>query len=445
MAQFYLYRHKNGKLYAEILDKETGVRVATRSTGETKREAAIIKVAGWLAAGIPPGKSEKAKTRGVKAVKTQNEIIELIRNAADLDAEGAMKIAQVLREKGLLSMPATKPEPGRERLTAFLLRFWNYEESPYIKEKLAHGHSMGKNHCIQMANRIKSFYIPHFKYRTLESITRQDLKDFSMSLTEKREKPNGYCGNFSEKLSAAYINRIMQAGLTALKWAFKEGLIPQDVTLGIVGFSETPEKRGVLTPKEAQTIFKIKWEDKRAYAGNLLSLTTGLRAGEILAIRKSDIGERILNIKYSWSTYEGLKRPKNGKPRKVPLLPEVREKLLELLEENPHKVDDPFVFYGTLPDKPMDNKVLIKGLKDACKADGIDAHVRGIVFHSWRHYYAARMADRMTADQVSRVTGHKSRAIFEEYADHITEENLEEVGRVGAEVFGNILQFREGA
>jgi hypothetical protein len=51
----------------------------------------------------------------------------------------------------------------------------------------------------------------------------------------------------------------------------------------------------------------------------------------------------------------------------------------------------------------------------------------------------------MTADQVSRITGHKSRAIFDEYADHITEENLEEVGRVSAEVFGNVLQFRKGA
>ena len=49
------------------------------------------------------------------------------------------------------------------------------------------------------------------------------------------------------------------------------------------------------------------------------------------------------------------------------------------------------------------------------------------------------------ADQVSRVTGHKSRAVFEAYADHVTSENLEEVGRVGAEVFGNLLQFPRGA
>jgi integrase len=88
---------------------------------------------------------------------------------------------------------------------------------------------------------------------------------------------------------------------------------------------------------------------------------------------------------------------------------------------------------------------LLDGLYDALDGIGIDAAARGIVFHSWRHYYAARMADRMEADKLQRITGHRSKAVFEEYADHITEENLEEVGRVGAEVFGNLLQFRKGA
>ena len=40
-----------------------------------------------------------------------------------------------------------------------------------------------------------------------------------------------------------------------------------------------------------------------------------------------------------------------------------------------------------------------------------------------------------------RITGHHSKAVFAHYADHVIDENLEEVGRIGAEVFGNILQF----
>ena len=142
---------------------------------------------------------------------------------------------------------------------------------------------------------------------------------------------------------------------------------------------------------------------------------------------------------------DGLKSPKNGEARKVPLLPEVRGELMKLLDENPHGGDDPFVFYGLLADKPMDVKILIHGLQAACKAAGIDTAARGIVYHSHRHYYAARLADKMTADQITRITGHKSKAVFNVYQDHIIDENLEVMAEAGQEVFGNILQFRKGA
>jgi hypothetical protein len=55
------------------------------------------------------------------------------------------------------------------------------------------------------------------------------------------------------------------------------------------------------------------------------------------------------------------------------------------------------------------------------------------------------MTDKMTADQISRITGHKSRAVYDEYADHIINENIEEAGNVAAKVFSNIVQFRKGA
>ncbi|MDR1420605.1 MAG: site-specific integrase [Treponema sp.] len=216
---------------------------------------------------------------------------------------------------------------------------------------------------------------------------------------------------------------------------------------GLLRFSGESKKRGVLTPQEAALVFGATWNDNRAYTANLLAITTGLRSGEVLALRKSDIGisENILYIRHSWAYTDGLKSPKNGEERKIPLLPEVREHLMELLKENPHEGDDPFIFYGASQDKPMCNRLMLEGLKEACRAAGIEPAGRGIVFHSHRHYYAARMADRMTAEQVSRITGHKSKAVFEEYADHIITENLEAAGAIGAEVFGNIIGFRKGA
>jgi integrase len=336
-----------------------------------------------------------------------------------------------LKDRGLIDIAAVKPGKGSVPFAEFLEEFWDYEASPYIREKLAHGQGIGKRHCHESMSRFNRYWQPAFQGRALNGITRQDLKGFSMSLAE------GW-------LAPASVNKIMAVGTTCLAWAFREGIIPVDPTVGLVNFSGAAKKRGVLTPMEAQALFALQWKDKRAYAASLLACTTGMRSGEVLAVKPEDIGERVLNIHHSWSDYDKLKAPKNGETRRVPLLPEVRGKLLELASENPHGTDG-FIFYGNLADKPIDRSVLLDGLHGALAAIGIDGKARGIVFHSWRHYYAARMADRMTADQVSRVTGHKSRAVYDEYADHVTDENLEEVGRVGAEVFGNILRFRKGA
>jgi integrase len=72
-------------------------------------------------------------------------------------------------------------------------------------------------------------------------------------------------------------------------------------------------------------------------------------------------------------------------------------------------------------------------------AMGIDWRTRNIVFHGWRHFYAARMADIEAADKVSRITGHKSRAVFDAYADHVTEAAITDIGKAAAAVFAGVL------
>ncbi|GHV33159.1 hypothetical protein AGMMS4952_24750 [Spirochaetia bacterium] len=351
-----------------------------------------------------------------------------------LNGEDALQIVSLLKSQELIDIPVVKAGKGNVLFTDFLERFWDYDKSPYVRDKLAHGHTIGKTHCYDMSNRVRSAWVPALKGRTLSSITKADLKEFSLALSDKGLAPGS-------------INRTMLVGTTALSWAYQEGMIPANAADGLIRFSGKTKKRGVLTPKEAAAVFSTPWKDNRAYAGNLLAITTGLRSGEVLALRVSDISaaENVLFLKHSWSFADGLKTPKNGEERKVPLLPEVRETLMKLIRENPHKVSDPFVFYGSLENKPVDEKILLNGLKDACREAGIDPIAKGIVFHSHRHYYAARMADRMTAEQVSRISGHKSMAVFEEYADHVIAENLEAAGAIGAEVFGNILPFEQGA
>jgi integrase len=279
---------------------------------------------------------------------------------------------------------------------------------------------------------VKLHWVSFFNDRKLNTITLQDLKDFSQQVYDKG-------------LAAGTINHILNVGTKALREAYRKKIIPYDPTEGLISFSGKTKKRGVLTQEEAAELFALEWEDKRAYAGNLLACTTGLRSGEVLAVRKSDIEDNALRVRHSWSRMDRLKGTKTGDERKVPLFPKVREKLLELLAENPHQNDDPFIFHDVLADEPMKPITLVTGLKESCEAIGIHCEKRNIVFHSHRHYYAARMVDKMSAEQVSRITGHKSKAVFEEYAGHVSDANLEAMRTAGSEVFEKIIGFRKGA
>jgi integrase len=279
-----------------------------------------------------------------------------------------MKIVDELKARKLIDCTIAKAGKGAKVFVEFLEEFWDYTSSPYVKDRLAtKDDSIHKRHCYEMLRRVESFYVPYFKDKPLYSINKQDLKDFKIFLAGPREKPEGYKGHFAEKLSASYRTKILVAAKTALKWAFNEGLINTDPSAGIKKITGEAKKRGLLTEAEVVKIFhSVKWNDNRAYVGNFLACTTGMRAGEVLALRKSDIDNMKgswLFIVNSWSTMDKLKCPKTNKERKVFLYPEVKAKLLELLTENPHTDpdNDPFIFYSLYPRSTSGRKNFTKG------------------------------------------------------------------------------------
>ncbi len=199
--------------------------------------------------------------------------------------------------------------------------------------------------------------------------------------------------------------------------------------------------------------------------GNLLAACTGLRAGEILALRVQDIGEDRLFIRHSFSEaakIDGyLKDTKTHEERSVPLPSSLREELFNLVKQSPHG-DGPesFIFFSvSMADRPMDNHFLRDPLHEMLiilsvgeKASPEDRKKaregwkqRNIVFHSWRHFYAARMAGALDARKVMTATGHKTEALFEWYAAHATEETFREVSETTNQVFENILEFKREA
>lgn len=300
-------------------------------------------------------------------------------------------------------------------------------------------------HASDSLKRVIRYWVPYFEGKRLGEVRRADIRAFSLSLADF-------------EISPATINYTMLAGTTALRWAFQNELIPSDPIVGVKQFSGKTKKRGVLTVDEVKSLFDLPWDDERSKIGNMLAMTSGLRAGEIIGIQLQDVKSDRLNVQHAWAYKDGLKTPKNGETRVVPLLPEVRDELLRLGRKNPHRLGEyGFVFYSTSPKTPMDRKVLLKELSRALillvagdrKDDESIAKAitywkeRNVVFHSWRHFYSSRMADQLDARKVMQATGHKSAAVFKAYAEHAEEKNFQDVQSVMGKIFDFLPNGKE--
>jgi integrase len=437
MRRFYLYRR--GKYwYAQLGNPETGKRLTGKSTHQTLRDEAVAVVVGWLEHGIP--QSSDSTSRNLPDLLSLDSVLSIIKKS-NLTSADVSRIGTLLTEKGLVSSVILKDAGGAELFDSFMSRFWDFDVSPYVKEKHAHGLRMGKTHMTQSLGRAEKYWIPYFKGRRLGEITRADVKTFSVHLAT--ENP---------RLNPVTLNRIMTVGTTALKWAFANDLIGVDPTQGLAGYSNKTKKRGVLSPNEAKQLFSLQWKDRRAMLANLTAMTTGLRIGEVLALKAQDIGDVSLSVNQSWSRKDGLKCTKTGEARQVPIMPQVRDALRSLGKENPHGTDG-FVFWCSKEDEPWDQQMSLYALQDmlVVMTAGVDASEdekkkaqlywkeRNIVFHSWRHFYAARMADRLEARKVMLVTGHKTRAVFDGYADHALDSDLAEVAQASEDTFKCII------
>lgn len=87
-------------------------------------------------------------------------------------------------------------------------------------------------------------------------------------------------------------------------------------------------------------IFEAPWENDMNRLANLLAMYTGMRASEVQALRVCDIQENYIWISHGWDDYIGLKTPKNGEERPVPISADLRKALLTMASFNPRVAKD---------------------------------------------------------------------------------------------------------
>jgi integrase len=126
-----------------------------------------------------------------------------------------------------------------------------------------------------------------------------------------------------------------------LKSVFKEGIfhetLTRDPTQGIGMVKHTPKARGIFTLEELKKLFPEAslgpWASLHDYCAFLLTASTGMRRGEVLALRRGCVRDDHVEIVETWKGLDELGAPKSGKARVTPfiLFPDlVRSRLGEL-------------------------------------------------------------------------------------------------------------------
>jgi len=420
---FLVYRRKGRRyFYVEFKNAETGKPLPAISTGQETEAAAIQTAIQWLTDGIP--------TKQGRKVPARDYTLRDMARKADLAPDDAEFICKELRRRGLLKSYVMAESPRAVDFGEYLREFWDYDRSPYIREKLRKRHGLHRRYVIGQAGDAARYWMPFFQGRALGGVTWADIDGFISHLE-------------GLPLSPKRKNKIITAGSVPLKWAFHRGMLDTDVSAGHTKFLGDSSERRILTPEQAAAVFKAPWKDERSRLANMLAMVTGMRACEVQGLRVQDLGNGCLYVRHAWNFMDGLKPTKTNESHTVEVpFPGLVRELLDMAAANPHgRGMDGYVFWAErLPDKPMEAAPFIRDLRAALVEAGMGPEsAKAYTFHGWRHYFTSYMRDLVNEKLLKSQTGHKTTAMLDLYAGHAIAGDRERIRTAQIAAFGGLL------
>ncbi|MGG5329891.1 tyrosine-type recombinase/integrase [Enterococcus sp. AZ163] len=264
--------------------------------------------------------------------------------------------------------------------------------------------------------KIDHYLLPNFSSTFLEHITAKDIQE-----SLERWKDYG--------LSTSSIKVVMRLLSSMLNQAFKQGLITKNPCLTIQLPKEGRNKVGALSQKQQALLEKnVELDSNNNSRAVILALHTGLRIGEIAALKWADIDfeDSLIHVK---STFQRIMVPNTNhtklhygtvksiaSQRIIPLSNKVKKLLLRLKKQT----TSDYVF--SVNNKPCEPRVLtyhFQRMKE--KSNLLDIH-----FHQLRHTFATRCLEaKADIASLSSLLGHSSTQMtLDIYADSMLEQRV---------------------
>jgi len=196
----------------------------------------------------------------------------------------------------------------------------------------------------------------------------------------------------------------------AIRWALKQKLIFSDPFAGYTPYIHVKAKRGTLTYDETLKLWQCPEIDDSEKLILFLPSFTGLRTGEVQALRFGDIGEDRIHVTRAWDIRSGFKGPKGSKPgllkERYTCLPPSLRKLMDIENHKPDELVIPPRATAMVLRNDFYNEIFYKSIAKIGISEE-EAKKRNIVYYSGRHFFETFLIERnFDLLSVSHLMGH---------------------------------------
>jgi integrase len=240
---------------------------------------------------------------------------------------------------------------------------------------------------------IDTHLVPVFGRRKIEDITTQDIERWRAGLVPGRNQ---------ESLTNKTKNNLLVLLHAIFRRAAKVHGLPFNPVDNVDRFRiRSSGDIEVFSPEEIWSLVRAAASEMDA-AIFVTAAFTGLRRGEILALRWRDVDfpASTIRVRASYSAGQ-LTTPKSGKVRSVPMAPDVAAAIARLGQRDEFVGEDDFVFAGDFG-TPINGDAVSSRYRDALDAAGL----RKLRFHDLRHTFGTRMIREADIRRVQEWMGH---------------------------------------
>jgi integrase len=275
----------------------------------------------------------------------------------------------------------------------------------YLEKESVNLKSHERNEC--SAKHLRRF----FGNKTLSRILPDTVTDYKQKrkeeITKKRKGKEG--GSF------ATVNRELALLKRLYNWySQQKRLNLENPVKGIAYFKEIERDR-IMTEAEEELFFTKGNPQPHLAKIVYLALNTGMRKGEILNLKKSDV------VLGDIRGFISLRDTKNGDNRKVPLTNELTDFFKQVINDVSYSE---FIFSG-VNGKPLTD--ISGSWENTCKRAGIE----NLRIHDLRHTYCTRMShEGINPFTTMQIVGHKDTKTARRYNNPTEEHVLSAMSKV---------------